>query len=205
MNKTTIAIDTDTKRRIEDLKRKFKAPNVNEVLYSAVSFILDNKIDIESSYKVKENKYLATDIKNHIDATYKKLVSNDQSFRGFIGNILKEYIQPTHNNSLLIREIFNNEFDNKRHENNEIIKNEPSINNENKIENSQVEIPNYDADILAKTQKELENIYKKNKVLEGKLNRIFSSEKIETVGMLGTTKKIWIDMNIDEWNEIKAI
>ncbi|MDV4099071.1 hypothetical protein CMT22_17755 [Elizabethkingia anophelis] len=203
MSKTTIAIDIETKRRVEDLKHRFKAPNVNEVLYSAVSFILDNRIDISSPYKIKESKYIASEIKKYIDDTYKKLVSNDQSLRGFIGNILKDYIQPTHQNSLLIKEVFNNEFDNKNTTTSEIQQSKIEEKEPEKIEKIQVKLHNYDEDLLAKTQMELENMYRKNKILEGKLSRIFSSEKIESVGMMGK-KRINIELSIEEWNELKS-
>lgn len=196
MDKKTIVVSLETKENLDLLRKRYKSPTYNHLLYSICTLVLENRIDIDNPNSLKENKYVVKEQQKAIDELYKKLSANDQSLRKWLGHILAEYIKPIHINTSLIQDVFNKDISNSEVQ--EVQKEEVLP------KESPTKIPNeYDENILRKTQNELTSMYEKNKVLSEKLNKIFASEKVETVGMLGTTKRIVIEMPFEEWNKLK--
>lgn len=202
MNKSTIKVENQTKKLLDDLKYKYSYSTYENCIKSLASFILENEIDpTDSNLGNFKNSLIDIEVRisKSIENTQKKLNADNISLRKWVGAIERDYLVPIKN------KIENTDISVKV-EAKEIISNTPNNplnNNLSGIDKDLIykeDIRKLNSQILEEREKVEEvllNFDKQNTLF----NKIISAAKIEEGGMI-SKERITIEMSVDEWKKM---
>ena len=204
MTYSNIRIADNTKKILDEIKDQYFFTTYESCVNSLADFIVRNSINPRNDlgdFKGSMND-LETRISKNIANAQKQLNADNVSLRKWVGAIERDYLLPIKKNLDVVDKFVNYNIINKTAEKIEREKFENPLNvnlpkandNEEKIKGLYKQI----LDSSSKIDEYEKKLDKQNKIL----NKIFNAAKIDQGGML-SKEKIIIEMNIEDWENLK--
>ena len=204
MTYSNIRIADNTKKILDEIKDQYFFTTYESCVNSLADFIVRNSINPRNDlgdFKGSMND-LETRISKNIANAQKQLNADNVSLRKWVGAIERDYLLPIKKNLNVVDKFVNYNIINKTAEKIESEKFENPLNvNLPKANDNKEKIKGLYKQILDSSSKidEYEKkLDKQNKIL----NKIFNAAKIDQGGML-SKEKIIIEMNIEDWENLK--
>ncbi len=196
MKTSTIALSSDSKEKLNDLKKKYSFKTDDETVNKICDYFIFNKIHPKNLEDLKANKSLLEEVKLHIDKRHKWITDNDITLRKFIGGNRTEIEKVVRD----LGEIKALLIDNNLQIEHKNYKDDNDVFTEKEVIETVVE-DNFSSEALEKLEEDYRELLTKYKALTSFKERLKNNYKYESIGMMGK-KQIIVNIPVDEWENI---
>lgn len=196
MKTSTIALSSDSKEKLNDLKKKYSFKTDDETVNKICDYFIFNKIHPKNLEDLKANKSLLEEVKLHIDKRHKWITDNDITLRKFIGGNRTEIEKVVRD----LGEIKALLIDNNLQIEHKNYKDDNDVFTEKEVIETVVE-DNFSSEALEKLEEDYRELLTKYKALNSFKERLKNNYKYESIGMMGK-KQIIVNIPVDEWENI---